>query len=138
MKTAAQAAQNWQQSAGRAGTAWQQGVQSYTGDWAGSTTAQQSALVSNWNQAVSSGRWASGVQRVGTNGWKTKTEAKAANYATGFAAGAGAQQAAITKIMAALGNIVPSLPPRGTYEQNKTRATALMDNLHALRGTLGA
>ena len=27
---------------------------------------------------------------------------------------------------------------RGTFEQNKLRATAVMDSLHALKGSLGA
>ena len=44
----------------------------------------------------------------------------------------------MAKILSAEGNIVPSLPARGTYEQNKVRATTLMDALHALKGTLGA
>jgi hypothetical protein len=44
----------------------------------------------------------------------------------------------MSKIMAALGNIVPNLPARGTFEQNKIRATTLMDALHAQRGQLGA
>lgn len=138
MKTAQQAAQNWQQSAGRAATSWTQGVQSYTGDWAGATTSQQAALVSNWNQAVTSGRWAAGVQKTGTQGWKTATEAKSANYSTGFQAGAAKQATSIAKIVAAEQNIVGSLPPRGTYEQNKVRATTFMDNMHALKGSLGA
>lgn len=138
MKSAQQAASNWQQSAGRAATAWTQGVQGYTGDWAGATTSQQAALVSNWNTAVQSGRWAQGVQRTGTQGWKTATEAKSSNYSTGFQAGAAKQSAAIAKIIAAEQNIVGSLPPRGTYEQNKVRATTFMDNMHALRGQLGA
>ena len=41
-------------------------------------------------------------------------------------------------IMSALATIVPNLPPRGTYEQNKIRSTTLMDALHAQRGQLGA
>ena len=79
-----------------------------------------------------------GVSAVGTQGWKSATEAKKTNYGTGFAAGANAQAAAMQKIMAALGNIVPNLPARGTFEQNKVRATTLMDALHAQRGQLGA
>ena len=138
MKTPQQAAQAWRDSAGRAQTNYQDGVQSYQGDWAGSTTSQQSALLSNFQQAVTSGRWAQGVQQVGTGGWKSRTLAKTANYGTGFTAGADRQQAAIAKIIAAEQNIVQSLPPRGTYEQNKQRATAVMDGLHALKGQLGA
>ena len=138
MKTAQQAAANWEQSAGRAATAYQQGVQSYQGDWAGATVAQEAALVQGFTQAVSRGDWRRGVSAVGTAGWKQRTEAKAPNYSQGFTAGAQRQAAAITKIMGALGTIVPNLPARGTYEQNKIRATTLMDALHAQKGQLGA
>lgn len=138
MKTAQQAAANWAASAGRAATDWAQGVQNYNGDWAGATTRQQSVMLQNVTQAISSGAWAAGVQRVGTAGWKQATQDKSANFTTGFQAGAARQAAAAQKITSALQNIVPNLPPRGTYEQNKTRSTALMDQLHALRGQLGA
>ncbi len=74
----------------------------------------------------------------GRNGWKARTEAKSANYGVGLNAGAGRYNAAIAKIIAAEANIVGSLPPRGTFEQNKARATAVMDGLHALKGQLGA
>lgn len=138
MKSAQQAAQNWAASAGRAQTDWQQGVENYTGDWAGATVRQQSVMLSNLTQAVTSGKWANGVNAVGTGGWKTKTVAKAANFGVGFTAGAANQAAAAQKIMSALSNIVPNLPPRGTFEQNKARSTSLMDQLHALNGQLGA
>ncbi len=138
MKTAAQAAANWQASAGRATTAYSQGVQSYTGDWAGRTTQQQAALVQGFNEAVSSGRWAQGVQATGTQGWKSATEAKAANFGVGFNAGAQKQAAAAQKIMGALGNIVGSLPPRGDFNQNVQRSVQVQTQLHALKGQLGA
>src|SRR5439155_23560358 len=123
MKTAQQAAQNWVASAPRAAAAYQTGVESYTGDWAGATTRQQTVMQQNWDAAVISGRWAAGVNNKGTTGWKQDTVARLGNYSTGFTAGASAQAAAAQKIMAALANIVPNLPQRGTYEQNKDRAT---------------
>jgi hypothetical protein len=138
VKTAAQAAEAWVGSSGRAQTNYSQGVQNYNGDWAGATTRQQAVMSANWQNAVNSGVWARGVQAVGTNGWKTRTVDKLANYGVGFTAGAQRQATAIAKIINAEQNIVNSLPPRGTYEQNKARATAVMDGLHALRGTLGA
>lgn len=138
MKTAQQAAANWVNSAGRAATDWQEGVNNYSGDWAGATTRQQSVMSNNWNASVANGTWANGVNRVGTQGWKSATTSKAANYSTGFQAGASKQAAAISKILAAEANIVGSLPPRGDYNANKARATAVMDGLHALKGTLGA
>jgi len=138
MKTAQQAAANWAGSAGRAATAWTEGVNNFSGDWAGRTAAQQSVMQQNLNDAINSGRWSQGVQRVGTQGWKQATQSKASNYSTGFSAGASRQAASIAKILSAEANIVGSLPPRGTYEQNKLRATAVMDGLHSLKGTLGA
>ena len=138
MKTAAQAAANWIGSASRATTAWQEGVQGYSGDWAGATTRQQAVMQSNLNAAITNGSWAAGVNRVGTNGWKQATQDKGSNFQTGFTAGASRQAASIAKIITAEQNIVSSLPPRGDYTQNKARATAVMDGLHALKGTLGA
>lgn len=138
MKTAQQAAANWAASAGRAASDWAQGVQNYSGDWAGATVSQQAILLQNVTQAISSGAWAAGVQRRGTAGWKAATVSKQGNFTTGFQAGAANQAAASQKIMSALANIVPNLPARGTYEQNKIRSTTLMDALHAQRGQLGA
>jgi hypothetical protein len=138
VKTAAQAAQNWVNSAGVAATNYQAGVNAYTGDWAGVTVAAYPNWVSGLATAQAQGSWQAGVNAAGTNGWKSATIAKTANYSTGFTAGAAEQSQAIGKIMNALGGIVPALPPRGSYSQNKARANALMDALHALKGTLGA
>ena len=138
MKTPQQAAEAWIASAGRAAANWSTGVQNYNGDWAGSTTSQQAVMQTNWQQAVSSGRWAAGVQNVGTGGWKSATTAKASNFTTGFQAGASKQAAAIAKVLQAEANIVNSLPPRGTFEQNVQRSVAVQTALHALKGQLGA
>jgi hypothetical protein len=138
VKNAQQAAANWVASAGRAASDWAEGVNNYSGDWASATTRQQSVMQSNWNASVASGAWSTGVTRVGTQGWKAATTAKASNFSTGFQAGAAKQAAAIAKIIAAEAQIVQSLPPRGDYNANKARATAVMDGLHALKGQLGA
>ena len=138
MKTPQQAAEAWVASSGRAATNWSQGVQQFSGDWAGRTTQQQAVMQQNWQQAVSSGRWAQGVQNTGTGGWKAATTAKAANYSTGFQAGASKQAAAIAKILQAEATIVNSLPPRGTFEQNVQRSVAVQTQLHALKGSLKA
>lgn len=138
MKTAAQAAQNWEQSAPRASQAYQDGVNNYSGDWANATISQRAVLVQNFNAALNRGDWDRGVQAVGTQGWKSRTQAKIQNYSTGFTAGAQRQAAAIAKIVQAEQNIVPNLPPRGDYNANKQRASAFMDAMHALKGQLGA
>lgn len=137
MKPQAAWSANWSGSQGRATQAYSDGVAGYSGDWAGATTRQQAVMQANLNDAINSGRWSRGVTNTGTSGWKSSTEAKKANYGTGFSAGAAHQAAASAKLYQALSTIVPSLPSRGTYEQNKTRSTTLMDALHAQRGQLG-
>jgi hypothetical protein len=138
VKTAAQAAQNWVNSAGRAATAFQEGVQSTQKDQAALAVAQQATLLANFNAAVTSGRWAAGVQRRGTPYWKSQTLAKVTNYSTGFTAGAANQAAAIGKILQAESGLVNALPPRGDINQNLQRAQAFALGMHALKGQLGA
>jgi hypothetical protein len=138
VKSVQQAQQAYRDSAGRAQTAWAAGVNSYNGDWAGRTTAQQAVMLQNVTQAISSGRWAQGIARVGTGGWKAQTQNKQANYGVGLNAGAPKFDTAIAKVMAAEAQIVSSLPPRGDVNQNINRAVSVMQQLHALKGQLGA
>lgn len=138
MKTAQQAAEAWVASAGKAATNYAAGVQATQADWAGRTKAQRSVMLANLNQAVNDGSWDRGIDRVGNGGWKSRTVAKIGNFSTGFSAGASRQASAIAKIVAAEANIVGSLAPRGTYEQNVARSRAMQDQLHALKGSLGA
>jgi hypothetical protein len=138
VKTPQQAAQNWANSAGRAAQAYTDGVNNYSGDWAGATVAQESTLLTNVQQAITSGRWRQGVQATGTGGWKSATQAKAPNYSQGFSAGAQKQAAAIAKIISAEQGIVGALPARGTHDQNVQRSVAFQNAMHALKGQLGA
>ena len=136
MKPLNQWTTNWTGSAGTAAANYSAGVNAYTGDWAGATTAAQATMQTNWLASLPT--WAAHVNAVGTTGWKSKTVAKVANYSTGFSAGSQDYSIAAGKIYNALQQIVPSLPARGTYAENKLRATTLMDALHAQRGQLGA
>lgn len=138
MKTAQQAAQNWQNAAGRATTDYVAGVQNTSKDQAALAVAQQAALLNNFTQAVNSGRWAAGVQRRGTAYWKSQTEKKSVNYSAGYTAGAPNYTAAAAKVMAAIAQGVANLPPRGDINQNLQRVQSLDLYLHSLKGQLGA
>jgi hypothetical protein len=138
VKNAATATSNWTGASGRAGTAWSAGISSTQKDQAALAVAQQATLVANFNQAVSSGRWAAGVQRRGTAYWRSQSLAKSSNYSTGYTAGEGNFSSAIAKIINAESGIVSSLPPRGDFSQNLQRAAAFATALHQLKGTLGA
>jgi hypothetical protein len=90
-----QAVTRWTQSAGTAQTRFTEGVQSTTVDPTQLAIAAQPKLLSGFNDAVQSGRWARNLAAVGAGGWKTATLAKANNYSTGIAAGAGKYQSAM-------------------------------------------
>jgi hypothetical protein len=122
---------NWTGSSGRATTAYNAGVQAYTGDWAAATTAQQAVMQQNWLNSLANGTWAAGVNATGTSGWKTATEAKAANYGTGFQAGANKYASAANKLQPFMSSAVASLPPRGDINANLQRSAALAMALHS-------
>lgn len=126
---------NWTGSSGKATTNYQAGVEAYNGDWAGATTAQQATMQANWLASVNNGTWANGVQNKGTNGWKSDTVAKMANYGVGFTAGASAYSAAASKLQPFMQNAVNSLPPRGDINANLQRSAALALALHNAKGT---
>ena len=138
MKTAQQAATNWQNSSGRATTDYVAGVQSTTKDQAGLAVAAGARYIQGVQQAYASGRWAAGLTRGGTAYWKSQTEKKAVNYGAGYAAGVGNYSTAATKVMAAIAQGVNNLPPRGDLSMNLQRSASLATYLNGLKGTLGA
>lgn len=140
MKTPQQANQNWVGAAGRAATAWTEGIQSTTKDQAQLAANAQPAWLQGVQDAAANNRFSNGVLRRGTTYWKSQSQAKAANYSVGYQAGSQNQLSAITKILNAEASIVGSLPQRGPAgsPQNLQRVTMLDNALHQLRGTLGA
>jgi hypothetical protein len=138
VKTAQQAATNWQNSSGRATTDYVAGVQSTTKDQAGLAVAAGARYIQGVQEAYASGRWASGLTRGGTAYWKSQTEKKSVNYSSGYAAGVGTYTAAASKVMSAIAQGVNNLPPRGDINQNLQRSASLATYLHSLKGQLGA
>ena len=139
MKTAEQASARWKANAGAAAPAWVSGIQNTTVDVMGRAIAAAPVAAQNYQRVMTDGTYAKAVQASGgTANWKTKTEAKQGNYATGIAAGADKQLSAITKILAAESQIVSSLPARvpGNPQANLQRVAGVVLGLHARKGTL--
>lgn len=137
MKTAAQAAAKWKQNTPAAAGAWSEAIQATTVDVMGRAVAQIPAAIAGYTQSLSSGAYAKAVQSSGgTANWKSKSEAKQGNFATGVNAGAAKQEAAIGKIMQAMPGIVSSLPARGPAgsEQNYQRSAGVGRALHGRKG----
>ena len=137
MKTAQQAAAKWAANTAGAQQTWLQGIQGTDVDVMGRAVQQTAAAIQGYTQSLSSGAYARAVQASGgTANWKTKSEAKAANFAVGVAAGQNKQASSMQKIMAAMPGIVSSLPARGPAgsAQNYQRSAAVGQALHSQKG----
>lgn len=132
MATLQQTVERWTGSAGTAAVRYAEGVQGTTVDVVGRAIQNQTALVANFNQAVTSGRWAAALSAVGTGGWKTATVAKAGNYSTGFTAGAPkfstAMQTWLPRIQAAAQQVKSN--PAPTFQARMQRAVDYATILH--------
>lgn len=78
----------WTNSGGQAGTAYVAGIRASTAPITSAAIANQGAMVSNFNQAVTSGRWANNLNAVGDQNIKQAAIDKVANYTNGFQQGA--------------------------------------------------
>ena len=138
MKTAQQAAANWQAASGRAGPAWTQGIQQTQKDQAALAAAAQPRWLQGVQDAAANNRFANGVTRRGTPYWKSQSEKKSSNYINGYTAGADNYNSAATKIINAEQGIVAGLSPRGDVMQNLQRSQQFALAMHQLKGTLKA
>lgn len=85
----------WTNSAGTAQTNYVKGIQSSSAPIVQAAIAAQGAMVSAFNESVSSGRWANALNAVGDAGIRAAAVAKAGNFATGIQQGATKYQAAM-------------------------------------------
>lgn len=132
-KSPQDAAAKWGTNLANAIPLWEKGVQGV--QTAPNTLA--AAAVDTWaaNVAAAKNKYVTRNQGV------TLTEWKAAAMATGPSRLAESATAKQNKVVSFMQTFLPfvyqqvaSLPPRGTYQQNKQRAVAMMDALHAAAG----
>ncbi len=129
--------QRWQAGAAGAQQSFVDGVQNSTVDVVGRAIAAQPALLAGFQEAVTTGRWAQSLQRVGTSGWKTKTVAKAANYSVGINAGQDAYVQAMTQWLPRIASAAAAAKamPGATLQQRLARSTYFATQLYnAKRG----
>jgi hypothetical protein len=127
----------WVQGAGASTGKWASGVQNTQKDIVGRAVAQQNVAMANYNEALSSGRWAARLQAVGNAGIKAAAAAKQANFGTGVANARDKYLAAAQKLYPyiAAGQSQIEAMPSGSIAASKARATAWIDYMHAGKGT---
>ena len=122
----------WRDSASAGQQRFTEGVQATTKDVVSLAIAAQPKLLTNFNQAVQSGFWARRLGERGTQGWKTATIAKAANYAVGFAAGVEDYQKAMQTWLPIIQSAAASVQsmPNTSFPDAIARMTAFATALH--------
>lgn len=134
----ATAASRWETGASGATQKWSEAIQNTQADQAGRAVAAQGAMLANFSQAVTSGRWARRIQESGgTANWKAASVAKAANYGTGVAAGKQKYQTAMQTwlpIIQANAQAVRSMPS-GSLAASIARATQFITLMHQAKAS---
>jgi hypothetical protein len=129
---ASTAASRWVQGAAQGQQRFVEGVQNTTKDPTALAIAQQNKLLANFTQAVTSGRFARNLARVGKQGWQSATVAKAANYGTGINASQAKYEAAIGPVLQQIGTLQGQIAsmPRATFQDSLNRMVAFATGLH--------
>lgn len=136
-KTLSQTVQNFTNSAGVAAGDWLAGIESTTVDPTSLAAQNGNAAVSNYSQAISSGRWAAALQRAGKAGWLAGSRAKQANYSNGIAQAGPKYQAAMQTWLPIIDNAAAQVRsmPSGSLAASQARAATFMQLLYnAKRG----
>lgn len=131
-KTLQQTVANYVGSAPTAQTNYVAGVKASTKPIAQAAIAAQGAMVSNFNAAVASGRWAGRLQAVGDVAIRQAAVDKAANYSNGITNGQGKYQARMSTwlpIIEGAANTVDAMPS-GTLAASINRVSQFMTILH--------
>lgn len=109
------------------------GVQGVTVSPGQAAARQQDVWAQNTVAAKST--WAKNVQ-VPLASWQQDMLTKGKDrIQSGAAAAVPKMEQFLTKLAPVVNNAKAQLPPRGTYAQNKARATQMMDALHAAKGS---
>jgi hypothetical protein len=90
------------------------------------------------NVQASAPRWAAAVGAVSLQSWQdSMINVGIPRVASGASAAVPKMAAAMAQLLPHIESVKRSLPPRGTFEQNVARATAMMKGMHdfKMRGT---
>lgn len=129
------AAGKWAAGYSGAGEAIRKGIQNPKQSPTQAAIAAKDRMIAGINEAVSSGRWQNGLQASGDAGWqKGMTDKTIPSLGTRANAGKQHYAAFAQAWGGAVAAQANSLPPRGTFDQNLQRSTAMNTWMHQQKG----
>jgi hypothetical protein len=79
-------------------------------------------------------KWATNVGNVSLSEWQDKAiNVGIPRVASGASAAVPRMAQVMAQLLPHIDRVKASLPPRGTYDQNKARANAMMDGMHGFK-----
>jgi hypothetical protein len=134
--TAQQAADAWEAGANAATQKWATNLQNTQKPIVAAAVAQQGVAVSNYTQALTSGRWAAALGAVGDAGIKAAAAAKSANYGMGVSVAKPKYQSKIGPILSYIAAGLPQLEsmPSGNTAAGVARATFWIQYMAGAKG----
>ena len=136
--TPTQAADRWIRGVTNSRQTYIDGVNRVQTNPADAAIAAQQDMITNWNEAINSGRWTDGLRRTTLQGWKDACINRGAERLT-----AGAQSAR-PRMVSFYQRLFPIIQqgidaidamPKGTFEQRMARFRRYAETLHnAFRG----
>lgn len=112
---AAAVAAKWQSRTSGAQQAYVDGVNNTQKDPTQLAINAQARLLTNFQNAVNSGKWANRLRAIGKGGWQAAVDAKANNFSTG--------------VNAAVGKVTTAFQPLLQYENNLQQQVDAMPNI---------
>lgn len=129
---AATAAQRYVAGASAGQQRFVEGVQNTTKDPTALAIAAQQKMLTNVTTAITSGKYARNLSRVGKAGWQAATVAKAANYSVGIQAGAQKYEQAIGPVLSQIASLQSQVNsmPNASFQDSINRMIAFSTGLH--------
>lgn len=137
-KSPDQVAQKWAQKMGAASADYKAGVMAVQTPPGVRAAQQANVAAANYQEAISSGRWAKNVAAVSLTDWQQAAGDKGAGrLASGAQAAQGKFQSRMAALLPGIYQVADQVRqmPKGTLEENIARATAQMRGVSKLKGT---
>lgn len=128
-------ADSWGAGVGGAQTKWSTAIQNTTKDPGALAVQQQSALLANFTNAVTSGEWARRVTARGATYWKSRSVAAASTYGASGNLNKDKYLAAAQQLYPYESQLQSQVDgmPKGTRSDSLARFTAWMDGMIAFK-----
>ena len=121
----------WQSRASVASEDYKAGVENPKQDWATAAKSSEGTWKAAMSAAMAKGSWGKGIDRAGTEKWRTKALAVGASrYAPGVAAAVDEYNAKMSKVLNVISGVsLSARGPRGD-PKNYDRVKQIGDSLH--------